>query len=299
MEECNIQLAGGTLVTKLEKFVANSLPDVPQVSLTGHTHLQFTKSSDNRYTMESGSYLKTVGVLDVKLGKKKASFKQESVEFNIQNLSSFCGISESKWETAGGAYIKQTIAAKAEELNLAHIIGYAQTEYSMTPKLTSRSKNVYGLMVDKVLPELGPHTKGQLQSTTNRPVYFLDILLVREKIYKGPVNVFDLYACDPFNYEFYGYANVSGTHLKKVINMLLPPPEDDLDSDPFVPTRIYYYWTDTSIKSDQFYDVYLVATNENDLRKRFEKVAPGKYKIHKTSVFYRDCLAEYIESHWN
>ncbi|KAK2947472.1 hypothetical protein BLNAU_17622 [Blattamonas nauphoetae] len=42
-----------------------------------------------------------------------------------------------------GAYIKQTIAAKAEELNLAHIIGYAQTEYSMTPKLTSRSKNVY------------------------------------------------------------------------------------------------------------------------------------------------------------
>ncbi|KAK2940661.1 hypothetical protein BLNAU_24432 [Blattamonas nauphoetae] len=104
-------------------------------------------------------------------------------------------------------------------------------------------------MVDTVLPELGPHTKGQLQSTTNRPVYFLDILLVREKIYKGPVNVFDLYAqgpdqvcrllyeipvyaCDPFNYEFYGYANVSGTHLKKVINMFLPPPEDDLDSDP-------------------------------------------------------------------
>ncbi|KAK2940353.1 hypothetical protein BLNAU_24736 [Blattamonas nauphoetae] len=46
-------------------------------------------------------------------------------------------------------------------------------------------KNVYGLMVDTVLPELGPYTKGQLQSTTNRPVYFLDILLVRERYTKA------------------------------------------------------------------------------------------------------------------
>lgn len=164
----------------------------------GHTHIRDFVSFDNKATaLQSGRFCETVGFLSINdIFAESPEFSRRYIDFN---LNSFMTHSKSstieEFTTELGETVNSDTIELRKALNLTTSFGYVPESYYMYNKPLTSPKNIYHLLINKVLPRLSS------ESVKNTKTRFIMINTgsIRYDLYQGPFTIDTEYTISPFS----------------------------------------------------------------------------------------------------
>ncbi|KAH7816903.1 putative 5' nucleotidase family protein [Monocercomonoides exilis] len=292
-------------VDEIKKFIQQRKPDVPQLFLTGHSHMLRQRDLEKKpsnakvvesdaWALESGAYGRQIGLINFALGKQlsaegaaeKLSFSYEWLNMIGKDFERASGLSAGELKTKKGEEIKRRIKAKYDDLGLSKVVGCVPEFYSRSLKPKDGKKSLGMLMVDEAFPYAAVEMK--CLNTVQEMIHIVSSSSVRSDIYEGEMYLDDLYSVDPFNNAISAIENVRGGDIEKMKNTTL-------DGSKFSDK---YFITSQKLNENDKYTLTVTTYDAKRIIDRLKLVSDETHTSINTKCLFRDTFQTFIEKSW-
>ncbi|KAH3900074.1 related to 5^ nucleotidase [Saccharomycodes ludwigii] len=188
-------------INYLHSFLRSVYPNIVIQYFGGHSHIRDFVQFDAKSTgLQSGRFCETVGFLSITNNSKDDSFPQfhrRYIDFNLRSfnyhLSNLGGLNI---ENSNGAEVSEEISKIRKKLNLDEVYGYIPQNYYMYYEPLTSKKNIYNLLINKILPTL------EVKHPTIPRYIMINTGAIRYDLYKGVFTKDTQYIVSPFGNEW-------------------------------------------------------------------------------------------------
>mmetsp|Transcript_806 Transcript_806/g.2924 ORF Transcript_806/g.2924 Transcript_806/m.2924 type:complete len:520 (-) Transcript_806:57-1616(-) len=194
--------------------VRSYYPTIPYLMFSGHRHVSYFQwYDDTSFTIESGKYFEELGLVTFDLSDDGLfeNFDYEWMPTSVSNFMELTNTTSDTFLTPLGQSIKAQIAHYTNVLSLNETLGCSPITYD--PYIpTAIPTSLYNLYIEKMVP-----TMLYQNQTEDIPYFITNSATLRYDLYKGRVDVNDIFSVNPFADNYVYFQGLNGTQVQAIV----------------------------------------------------------------------------------